>query len=152
MPMTEYNLPVDLRWADLDPNFHLRHSVYYDFGAQVRMAFLSENGLTTEVMQQTQVGPVLFREECIFRREVWYGDSLTINMQLLKLRRDFARFSFRHEIKKADGTLCAILTVDGAWMDTKARKLTIPPAVGQDLLNNMPKAADFEWQEVPEGK
>ena len=27
-----YTKPVEIRWSDLDPNFHLRHSVYYDYG------------------------------------------------------------------------------------------------------------------------
>ncbi len=57
--MTEYTLPVELRWADLDPNFHLRHSVYYDFGgAGLRWRFYRKTALP--FMQQAQVGPILF--------------------------------------------------------------------------------------------
>jgi len=147
--MQDYIRPVEIRWADLDPNFHLRHSVYYDFGAQIRMAFLSENGLTAQFMQANHFGPVLFREECVFRREIRYGDAITINVELLQLRRDYARFSFRHEIKRLDETLCAILTVDGAWMDTAARKLIVPPGLSINLLNAMPKADIFTWTELP---
>lgn len=32
--MNEIKYPVHLRWADMDPNFHLRHDVYYALGAQ----------------------------------------------------------------------------------------------------------------------
>ncbi|MBS1565552.1 MAG: thioesterase, partial [Bacteroidetes bacterium] len=31
--MNEFNRYPELRWADMDPNLHLRHSVYYDLGA-----------------------------------------------------------------------------------------------------------------------
>ena len=34
--------PIQIRWADLDPNFHLRHSVYYDYGAYCRIGFFEE--------------------------------------------------------------------------------------------------------------
>ena len=66
----EYIKDVDIRWSDLDPNFHLRHSVYYDFGAYCRISFLNDNGITETVMREHKIGPVLFREECVFKREI----------------------------------------------------------------------------------
>jgi acyl-CoA thioester hydrolase len=143
--MTSFQKPVVLRWADFDANFHLRHSVYYDLGAALRVDFLQSCGVTMELMQQHGFGPVLFREEAVFRREVRPGDELTINLLITRLRRDHSRFSFRHEIVRADGTLCAVLNIDGAWIDTQKRKLTPPPdfvAAGLDLG---PRAEDFEW-------
>ncbi|MBI1782589.1 MAG: thioesterase, partial [Sphingobacteriales bacterium] len=44
----EYSKLVEVRWADLDPNFHVLHSKYYDFGAYIRMSYLTENGITPE--------------------------------------------------------------------------------------------------------
>ncbi len=143
--MSEFSLPISLRWADFDANFHLRHSVYYDFGATARLEFLSKYGLSYELMQVEHFGPVLFREECVFRREVRPGDQISINLLLTKLRRDFSRFSFRHEITRTDGTLCAIINVDGAWMDTNLRKLAVPPTVIASVLDSLPKSEDFEW-------
>lgn len=143
--MSEYKKPMDLRWSDLDPNYHLRHSVYYDFAAQIRTAFLEEHGLTIRQMQELHLGPVLFREEGIFRREVRFGEHTTINLQLFRLKKDYSRFSFRHEIVKEDGTHCAIINVDGAWMDTRTRKLTVPPELGKEMIDAVPKAEGFEW-------
>src|SRR3954469_14074290 len=77
-----YSKQVEVRWSDLDPNFHIRHSVYYDFGAFVRMSLLAEVGLTTEVLMQNQLGPILFREECVFKRELHFKDIVTINVVL----------------------------------------------------------------------
>jgi len=78
--MTDFTLPVDVRWADLDANNHVRHSVYYDWGAQARMNFLTSKGLGANVLQEQHFGPILFREECIFRREIRFGDEITINV------------------------------------------------------------------------
>ncbi|MDX2190588.1 MAG: acyl-CoA thioesterase [Bacteroidota bacterium] len=146
----EFIQPVSLRWSDIDPNYHVRHSVYYDWGAKIRTDFLNASGLTLGVMQENNFGPVLFREECVFRKEIRYGDEISIDFNVLKLRKDFARFSMQHQIIKKDGTLCAILTVDGAWMDTKIRKLTVPPQIGIEIINKLPKCHNFEWTEVAE--
>ncbi|MBI3718876.1 MAG: hypothetical protein HY252_09835, partial [Sphingobacteriales bacterium] len=47
---------VEVRWADLDPNFHVLHSKYYDFGAYIRMSYLTENGITPEALSQHHIG------------------------------------------------------------------------------------------------
>jgi len=139
---------LEVRWADLDPNYHVRHSVYYDWGATARMNFLTAAGLTAKLLNEQHFGPVIFREECIFRREIYFGDVLTIDVKTTKLRRDLGRFSIRHQITKADGTVCAIINIDGAFIDTLTRKLTVPPQIAYDTFTKMPMADDFEWLEV----
>jgi len=144
--MKEFTKELQIRWSDLDPNFHVRHSVYYDFGALIRMEFLNAHGLTPQVMMQHHFGPVLFREEAKFMKELHFGDSLTMNLTATSLRKDYAKFSMLHEIKKGE-TVCATVEVDGAWIDTIKRKLTIPPQVGIDMIESMPRSADFKWEE-----
>ena len=86
-----YWIPIQIRWADLDPNFHLRHSVYYDWAAMCRIKYLNENGLTPAMMQKLHFGPIIFREEAIFRKEIKFDDQITINLKVIKGRRDFSR-------------------------------------------------------------
>ena len=143
--MPEFKRPVPLRWADLDPNFHLRHSVYYDFGANARLEFLTSLGLPVSVMEQHHFGPILFREECIFKREIKFVDKLSLTVKMRRLRPDLSRWSFQHEFLRADGTVCAYLNVDGAWMDTRIRKLTVPPQIAADVMGQVPRTDDFEW-------
>ena len=143
--MNAYVKKIDVRWSDLDPNFHLRHSVYYDYGAYSRICFLEEHGLGTAYMAENHLGPILFREECVFRREIKMGDPVTIDLQLLKAREDQSRWSMRHHIYKNGDTLAAIITVDGAWIDTQLRKLAAPQAHILEGFAHMPRATDFEW-------
>jgi acyl-CoA thioester hydrolase len=96
-------------------------------------------------MQQAEFGPVLFREECLFRREIRYGDSIQLTSKLKKARQDFSRFSIQHDFIRNDGTICAILTIDAAWINTRIRKLTVPPLQNIALLDAIPKTDDFEW-------
>lgn len=141
---------LDLRWSDIDPNFHLRHSVYYDFGAQLRTEVLNAIGLTMTVFAKENIGPVLFREECVFRKEIRFGDKIDLDFEIIGLSKDMERFAFRHRFIKADGTVCAILTLNGAWMDTKERKLTLPPSVITEAMDQVPRSDDFEW--IPTSK
>jgi len=138
-------LPLQVRWSDLDPNFHLRHSVYYDWGAFCRIEFLNSRGLTWKRMHELQTGPIIFREECIFRREIRLDDPVTIDMKLLKAKRDFSKFTIQHEIKKNPETVAAILTVDIAWINGVTRKLTTLPQEDIDKLAQTPLTANFEW-------
>ena len=139
-----YTKTLSLRWADIDANFHVRHSVYYDFAAQQRIELLSEAGLTLGVMQQESVGPVLFREECVFYREMKLDDTITITARLQKMRPDASRWTIQHEFINQHEVRCALLTVDGAWMDTAKRKLVNPvPQLIQEVINSFQRSADF---------
>lgn len=143
--MDPFLLPIQIRWSDLDPNFHLRHSVYFDWGALCRISFFEQRGLTPALMQQMKFGPILFREECIFRREIKYGDKVTINLKLVKARKDFSRWTITHEILKEENVFCALITVDGAWMNVAERKLFVPPAEIGKVFENMPLGENFQW-------
>ena len=146
--MDKYIKPLEIRWSDLDPNFHLRHSVYYDYGAYCRVSFLEENGLTNRLMQELHIGPILFREEAVFRREIRLGDVLKIDLEVLKSRKDFSRWTIRHQFIKEENTLAAVVTVEGAWINTLARKLATPPIEAVSVFEQMPKAAEFQWHHL----
>jgi acyl-CoA thioester hydrolase len=143
--MEKFIKEIQLRWSDLDPNFHLRHSVYYDWGAFSRIEFLNEFGLTTKVMQQLHFGPIIFREECVFKKEIRQGDKITIDLKLLKSRRDHSRWTIQHVITKNEDIISAILTLDGAWINTVERKLAIPPPEAVKVFSQMPVDENFQW-------
>ncbi|HEY6435274.1 MAG TPA: thioesterase family protein, partial [Ignavibacteriaceae bacterium] len=133
-----------IRWSDLDPNFHLRHSAYYDFGAYSRISFMSEHGITPQVLAELNIGPILFREECVFRKEIKFGDEVKINLRVEKAKDDFSRWTMVHEIFKNEAILCAVITIDGAWMDTVKRKLTTPPGSFKEIFSIISKDASVE--------
>jgi len=142
--MEAFSTKVEIRWADLDPNFHVLHSKYYDFGAHCRMVFLTQNGLTPQVMSEYHIGPILFREECFFKRELKFGDDIRIDLTLTKITSDLARWSMQHHIWKNGDKLSAVMNVDIAWMDTQKRKLTLPPPIAKDIYEITPKSEDFQ--------
>ena len=142
--MNEFIRNVDIRWSDLDPNFHLRHSVYYDFGAFIRIAFFTSNGITPQLMTQYNIGPILFREECVFKKEIRFEDKVVINIKLDKAKAGYSRWTIVHEIYKNDNILAALITVDGAWMDIQKRKLARPPDIFNTAFEIIPKTENFQ--------
>ena len=142
--MKQFITKLEIRWADLDPNFHVLHSKYYDFGAYCRMAFLVENGLTPQVMHEHHIGPILFREECFFKKELNFGDEITINLKLSKTTSNYSRWTMEHEIYKNVDILSATINIDGAWMDTQKRKLAAPPSIVTGIFDTMPKTENFQ--------
>jgi acyl-CoA thioester hydrolase len=142
--MNNSSQTIQVRWSDIDANRHLRHSVYYDYGATVRMNALSERGLTMKKLEEFNLGPVLFREEAIFKREIVFEDVITLTIELVKTTEDFGRWSLRHNFLKGDGTVAAILNIDGAWMDLSRRKLAPANDFIRNIFNEFPRSHDFE--------
>jgi acyl-CoA thioester hydrolase len=129
---------LEVRWADLDPNFHVLHSKYYDYGAYCRMSVLTAIGITPEWMTNRQTGLILLREECAFRREIRFGDSLEVTLTVTYKRNDFSRFTFQHDIIKNGQVLAARIVAELAWMDLVQRKLTAPPLEMVQVLHDLP--------------
>jgi acyl-CoA thioester hydrolase len=142
--MNSFQKTIEIRWADLDPNFHVLHSKYYDFGATCRMAFMVENGLTPAYFMKHHFGPIIFREECVFKREITFGDKVTVNFKIDKVSADFRKWTLVSEIYKDAETLAAIVTVDGAWMDTLTRKVIVPPDACTHLFDKAPKTDGYQ--------
>lgn len=143
--MSKITTTLDIRWADIDANRHLRHSVYYDLAAAARTRFLNNQGLTSEKFEEFQLGPILFREEAIFRREIKLEDKITLDIFLVKATEDFSRWALRHHFLKEDGTIATVLNIEGAWMDLVKRKLAAPNEFVRSIFERYPRAEDFEW-------
>lgn len=135
-------------WSQIDANMHMRHSAYADFAAQARLELLQSNGMSLDVLASLKLGPILFREELIYLREVRINDVIRVSVEMTKCRPDGSRWSFRHELYRADGIKAAVVNVEGAWIDVEKRKLTALPAeMASMFLERVPKSADFTIEE-----
>lgn|SRR5690606_17348911 len=131
-------------WAQIDANRHLRHSAYADYGAQARSNMLQAMGLSLDKFASAQIGPILFREELIYHREIRLDEYIRVTVEMTRYNTLNSRFSFRHEIYRQDDTKCATIIVDGAWLDLKLRKLTTLPVDWKPMVEAIPKAADYQ--------
>ena len=126
-----------VRWAELDPNGHMRHSAYADFAADQRVQWLAALGYDQRRFAELRLGPILFREETVFKRELHSGEKIRVEGAMTKTTPDGGRWTIEHTIYKQSGEVAATVTVDGAWLDLDRRKLTLPPAeLSQQMQQN----------------
>lgn len=141
--MKEFIRTFNIRWADVDINRHMRHSAYNDYAAHVRIQLLNELGMDIDTLARLNIGPVLFREETIFLHEVGMNEDIKVNAKLKSAREDGSRWSFIHEFTTTEGKTAATVTVDGAWIDLKKRKLTALPDQFREAMLTIPRSNDF---------
>ena len=146
MQKKDYSKTYEVIWADMDPNRHMRHSIYNDYAAQTRIAMFQDFGLSIQEIATMNLGPILFREETKFFKEIGLSEQITVNCKLTKMRKDGSRWTFLHEIFKENGDKAAQITVDGAWLDLEKRKLGTPPKKLLDVVKQFPRTESFEWQ------
>lgn len=136
--MSVYSKTFEVRWADLDPNFHMRHTAYNDYAAQVRVGYLSENGFGLKRFHSDSLGPVIFREETKYFKEVLADDKITIDLRMESMSTDWRKWKILHCVFRADGEKAAEILIEGAWFNTSTRKIIVPP---QALIDVIQKAA-----------
>ncbi len=144
--MNNFEQEIKVRWSDIDQNGHVRHSAYYDYGAHARIAYFNKIGFDARKMQKLAFGPVLFKEECSFIRELLIYDTVKINLLQGVCTPNFDRWTLHHEVFNSKGVKCAHISVKGAWMDLSKRKLTLPPNELVSLLGELPQGKSFDYE------
>lgn len=139
-----FSVKFTSRWADFDPNNHMRHSAYTDYAAEARVRMFNEYGLNLMEFNKLNIGPILFREETIFRREIRLSEDIRVEVFLKGISENGERFKFSHKIFKTEGSLAAEVEIYGAWLDLKTRKLTNPQKIVLEALKDIERTEDFE--------
>jgi len=138
-----YQQEIEVRWADLDPNGHMRHTVYMDCAAQARVGFLNDCGFTLERFRQLGIGPVLFREEARYLHEVRANEHLRVTSEVTGISPNRKHWRIRHRIYKSDNQLACVVEVQGAWLDLRARKIAVPPPELVQAMREAPRTEDY---------
>ena len=139
----KFEVKFNTKWSDFDPNRHMRHTAYNDYAAEVRVRYFQENGLSINEFAKLNIGPILFKEETSFYKEIHIGENITVKMELEGVSKGIERWRFKHQIFNENGLLSAEIKVYGAWIDLIKRKLTSPPKQFVEIFENLPKTNNF---------
>lgn len=139
-----FTVTFSTKWADFDPNRHMRHTVYNDYASEVRVRYFKAQGFTIEDFARYNIGPILFEESTSFRKEIHLGEDITVNFKVYGLSKNNERWKIVHQIFNEKGELSAVVKVYGAWIDLTKRKLAIPPKEAISLFHNAERTEDFE--------
>jgi len=144
--MNKLEVNIEIRWADIDANRHVRHSAYYDFGAHARTNFFKEMNLDTNKMKELNIAPILFKEECSFIKELHPEDYIKVNVLKGQVKEDASRWALHHEIFNQKNEKCAHITIKGAWMHLEKRKLTVPPKDFAITFHELPLGENYVYK------
>lgn len=131
-------------WANVDFNGHLGNTSFMDLAVDVRMFFFAENGFSIAEFQRQRFGPVIFKDEIEYYKEMYLLDQIRITFQGAALSKDASRFKIRNEFFREDGKLAARLNTNGGWLDLDKRKLIVPPQNLADAMQSLARTEDFE--------
>lgn len=133
-------------WAQIDSNNHLRHTAYGDIAATARMEMIIQAGMTFQKLREIKLGPVLFREELLYRREILGTQAVTAISYLKKIERDYSKWAITTEIYREDGELSCVVNAEGAWIDLVKRKVASLPDELKSSFDKLPKSDDFVFE------
>ena len=130
-------------WSQIDANGHLRHSAYSDLCTQARSNMMKQVGFSMQEFAKHKIGPILFKEETIYFKEVRMDEEVYVKVLMTKFNDENHRFSITHELYNSKDVKCAVVNVDGAWMNLVERKLTSIPNELVGLIEFIPKSEKF---------
>ena len=130
-------------WGDLDFNGHMRNTAYLDKAGDVRMLYFAEQGFSLRDFEKLRFGPVVFKDELEYFRELRMLEPIRITLSLAGLSADRRKFRLRNQFYRPDGELAGRLLSSGGWLDLASRKLAVPPEGLANALGSLVRDEDF---------
>ncbi len=64
-----------VRWSDLDANGHMANTAYMEYAIQSRFLCFQTRGFSPKILQDLMLGPVVFRDETRYLKELRFLDE-----------------------------------------------------------------------------
>ena len=130
-------------WSDQDGNAHMGSASYLGYASDTRMHYFTEHGFTMARFASEKFGPVVVRDELIYRRELRLMDDFAVDFELVGISENGIRFRVRNTFRTASEDVAASVTSEGVWFDLEHRRPRIPPSELDTLMRALVRAADF---------
>jgi len=111
------------------------------------MRFFAENGFTLARFASEKFGPVVVRDELIYRKELRLMDEFVVDFELVGISEDGVRFRVRNTFLNNSNEIVASVTSEGVWFDLEGRRPRAPPPDLDRLMRALQHARDYS--EIP---
>ena len=128
MPAHRHDIKV--RFYELDPYGHLNHSAFVQFFEVGRIELLDDAGLGLDVFTEQGYQFVVTNIETSFLQSVVAGDVVTVETEVLEIRRASSRW--RQRLVR-DGELVAQQVLRAAITDTTGKPVRAPDNLADHL-------------------
>lgn len=125
---------IKVRFYELDPYGHLNHSAFIQFFEVGRVELLESVGLGLDVFAEKGFQFVVTNIETTFEKPVVAGDVVTVETEVLELRRASSRW--RQRLVR-DGEIVARQVIRAAITDTTGKPVRAPADLADHLAPHM---------------
>jgi acyl-CoA thioester hydrolase len=125
MPEFRYYHPIDVRYADLDPQGHVNNAKYLTYLEQARIGYISQLGLWNGG-SFLEVGIILADAHLVFRAPVLFGQKVRVGVRVSRLGNKSLDMEYRLEDAGSGQELASGSTVLVAYDYRAERTIPIP--------------------------
>tara|TARA_E500000178_G_scaffold72762_1_gene70490 strand:- start:4923 stop:5336 length:414 start_codon:yes stop_codon:yes gene_type:complete len=112
--------------SHIDFNQHVSEDAFYSIAIECFQEILHEYGIF-KLIFEVNVAPIIFDTQIIFKREVFLGDNVELNINVIPTSRDMRKFQRVIKFFNADSSGAATLVSNGAFFDLEKRRVISPP-------------------------
>ncbi len=116
-----FELELRVRWGEMDANGHVNNMVYQSYLDEARGDTFARAGFDLAAMREKKIGPVIYRCEIDYHKELKHPDRVLITTRVELLSE--SKGAVHQEIRRAsDGGLVARAVFYGMFFDFAARR------------------------------
>ena len=115
----------------MDANGHVNNMYYQSYFDQARIEAFEQAGLSIAELRARGIGPVIFKAELDYRRELKHPDSITITTRVVERHRSRGVLAQQIESDRTGEIVCTA-RFHGIFMDLKAGR---PIPFPMELMN-----------------
>ncbi|MGA8603826.1 MAG: thioesterase family protein [Thermoplasmata archaeon] len=145
--VSRYEQRFRVSWGHVDGNAHMANTAFLDRAADTRLLFFAEHGFPAARFLSERIGPVIGREELVYRKELRLLDEFAVSLEMVGLSADGVRFEICNTFLNGAGELTATVTSEGVWFDLDQRRPRAPPPELDSVQREMPRSERFK--EIP---
>jgi len=141
MPPFHFHHPIEIRYADLDPQGHVNNARFLTYFEQARVHYLIHLGLFSQQQTFLEIGIIIAEATVAFKAPVYFGTQARVGVRVSRL--GTKSMTMEYEMVNNEGTVyatgsSAIVTFDykthatipipDAWRQTIARFEQVEPS------------------------
>lgn len=146
-PTNRFRRNFQVGWGDLDGNGHMANRAFLDRAADTRVFLFAENGFPASRFASERIGPVILRDELVYRKELRLMDEYSVDLEFFGISFDGTRFDVGNTFRTASDEIAAIVRSQGLWFDLETRRPRIPPPELNAVQRRLPHGDGFK--EIP---
>jgi acyl-CoA thioester hydrolase len=131
-------------WGDLDGNHHMANRAFLDRAADTRVLFFAHHGFSVSRFASERIGPVILRDELVYRKELRLLDEFSVDLELFGLSLDGTRIELGNTFRTGEDVVAAVVRSEGVWFDLDKRRPRVPPADLDAVQRRMPRTEGFK--------